>query len=239
MENLEVLVVEDDSHIREGLCDLLEGEGAKVTAAADGEAGLAYWKTRKFGLVILDVMMPGKSGYDVCREIRRTDGLVPVIMLTAKNEELDKVVGLELGADDYITKPFGVRELLARIHAVLRRTASRPEAKQNADAAAATFVFGEAEVNRQTLRGTLRGVQFEVSPRELRLLEFFLARPGLALSREKLLQGVWGYDGASMTRTVDQHIAQLRKKVEPDPANPKSLLTVHGLGYRYEPNWQG
>ncbi len=239
MENLEVLVVEDDSHIREGLCDLLEGEGAKVTTAADGEAALAYWQTRKFGLVILDVMMPGKSGYDVCREIRKTDPGVPVIMLTAKTEELDKVVGLELGADDYVTKPFGVRELLARIHAVLRRTASRPKAgAPAAEAEPATFTFGEAEINRQTLRGILRGNHFDVSPRELRLLEFFIASPGLALSREKLLQGVWGYEGANLTRTVDQHIAQLRKKVEPDPAAPKSLLTVHGLGYRYEPKWE-
>jgi len=234
MENLHVLVVEDDAHIREGLCDLLESEGAQVTVAADGEAGLAQWRQGRFGLVILDIMMPGKSGYDVCREIRRTDTQVPVIMLTAKSEEMDKVVGLELGADDYVTKPFGVRELLARIHAVLRRAGNGAESA-GGDTVSESFPFGAAEINRAALRGMLNGTMFDLTPRELRLLEFFRSHPDVAVSREKLLQAVWEYDGACTTRTVDQHIAQLRKKVETDPAAPKHLVTVHGLGYRYDP----
>lgn len=235
MDQLHVLVVEDDSHIREGLCDLLESEGATVTPAADGEAGLALWRRGGFGLVILDIMMPGKSGYDVCREIRRTDSRVPVIMLTAKGEEIDKVVGLELGADDYVTKPFGVREFLARVHAVLRRAGNGAEATETGGNAPETFRFGGADINRRTLRGARGGESFELTPRELRLLEYFHRRPGAALSRERLLQDVWDYDGACTTRTVDQHIAQLRKKIEPNPSAPRTLLTVHNLGYRYAP----
>ena len=235
MRNLKVLVVEDDAMIREGLGDLLESEGAVVEAAADGERGLELWGKGGFNLVILDVMMPGKSGYDVCREIRRTDIRVPIIMLTAKAEEVDKVVGLELGADDYVTKPFGVRELLARIHAVLRRAGSRGGIAAPAAEKPETFNFGETEINRRTLRGKLQGVTFELTPREMRILEYFYSRPTTAVSREMLLQSVWGYDGACTTRTVDQHIAMLRKKVEIVPNEPKYLLTVHGLGYRSEP----
>lgn len=233
MKPIRILLAEDDAHIREGIVDLFTSEGWEITAAADGDAALKGWQKGGFDLLVLDIMMPGRSGYDVCREVRRTDACVPVIMLTAKSEEIDKVIGLELGADDYVTKPFGVRELLARVHALLRRSRA---AATSADAEARpdTFPFGTAEINRTTLRGKLGKTTFDLTPRELQILEFFQGRPGMAVSREKLLRSVWGYDYFGTTRTVDQHIAQLRKKIEPDPTNPAVLTTVHGLGYRYE-----
>jgi len=232
MKPIRILLAEDDANIREGVVDLFTSEGWEVTAAADGDAALESWSKGGFDLLVLDIMMPGRSGYDVCREVRRADARVPIIMLTAKSEEIDKVIGLELGADDYVTKPFGVRELLARVHAALRR--SHETAGAAAVALPDVFPFGAAEINRTTLRGKLGKTTFDLTPRELQILEFFQARPGMAVTREKLLRGVWGYDYFGTTRTVDQHIAQLRKKIEPDPANPAVLTTVHGLGYRYE-----
>jgi len=232
--NAKILIAEDDEHIREGLVDLLESEGFAVTEAADGDAAVARWTEGAYDLVILDIMMPAQSGYEVCREIRKTDEHTPVIMLTAKGEEIEKVVGLELGADDYITKPFGVHELLARIKAVLRR--ARRTSLEDASAPPEVFAFGQAEINRNSLRGTLRGETFDLTPRELQLLEFFQGRPGMVVSREKLMHRVWDLDYYGTTRTVDQHIAQLRKKIEPDPAHPAVITTVHGAGYRYEGN---
>jgi DNA-binding response OmpR family regulator len=185
-------------------------------------------------VVLLDIMMPGKSGYDVCRVIRARDEAVPVVMLTAKGEEIDKVVGFELGADDYITKPFGVRELLARIAAVLRR-ARRPIRQQPARAKPPDlFRFGDAEVDVLQFRIRRQGNTFSLSARELDLLKCFYTHPNEVLSREQLLNTVWGIDYGGTTRTLDQHVAQLRKKVEPDPARPRVITTVHGVGYRYE-----
>ena len=227
-----ILVVEDDVHIREGLIDALASEGYEVSSAADGEAALEQYRKDRPGLILLDIMMPEKSGYDVCRQIRKTDNSTPIIMLTAKGEEIDKVVGLELGADDYVTKPFGVRELLARVAAVLRRSNKTPD--RPADALPDTFQFGEAEIDRTTFRGTRGTVTFELTPREMRLLEYFFERPGVALSREKILRAVWEYDYYGTSRTLDQHIAKLRKKIEPDPSHPRTVTTVHGLGYRYD-----
>lgn len=232
MKNASILVAEDDVHIREGLVDTLESEGYRVTAVADGDACLAAWRRDTFDLVLLDIMMPGKSGYDVCRIIRGAAKQTPIVMLTAKTEEIDKVIGLELGADDYITKPFGVRELLARIRAVRRR--AEPPAPEAENALPDRFPFGAAEIDRRALRAVRGTDRFELTPRELKLVEYFASRPGVALTRRNLLRAVWGYDYFGTTRTVDQHIAQLRKKVEPDPKQPSVITTVHGLGYRYE-----
>ena len=232
MSETRILVAEDDTHIREGLIDTLESEGYGVTGAVDGLEALRLFGGGGFDLVLLDVMMPGKSGYDVCREIRKHDGAIPVIMLTAKGEEVDKVVGLELGADDYVTKPFGIRELLARIHAVLRR--SRGPGDRVEPLQGDVFCVGQAEIRRSTYRGRLGDKTFDLTPRELALLEYFHSRPGVVLTRDRLLRAVWEYEYTGTTRTVDQHIVQLRKKIEVDPANPAVLTTAHGVGYRYE-----
>lgn len=231
MKRERILVVEDDRNIRIGLVDALSGEGYDVEAVEHGAKALKVFRPGSFQLVLLDIMMPEMNGYDVCRAIRKQDQDVSLIMLTAKGEEVDKVVGLELGADDYIVKPFGVRELLARIAAVLRR--SRARATPSADPLPDVFSIGAAEVNRKTYRCTLRGKSVELTARELRLLEVFYARPGEVLSRDELLNEVWGTSYMGTTRTLDQHIAQLRKKIEPKPDQPTVIATVHGVGYRY------
>ena len=230
MKAARILVAEDDPNIRRGLIDTLESEGYAVVDASDGEQALDCHRRESFDLVILDVMMPGKSGYDVCREIRRHDASTPIIMLTAKGEEIDKVVGLELGADDYVTKPFGVRELLARIAAVLRR-AQRDTQSLKEDALPDRFPFGTSEIDRKTYEGKLGSSTFNLTAREMKLIETFYRHPGEVLSRDDLLNAVWGIDYMGTTRTLDQHISQLRKKIEPDVANPSVILTVHGLGY--------
>lgn len=229
MKRRTLLVAEDDPAIRIGLEDSLESEGYAVVSVTNGRDALIHFKQGGMDMVLLDVMMPELSGYDVCREIRRMDPRIPIIMLTAKGEEIDKVVGLELGADDYITKPFGVRELLARIAALFRRTSrqdSPPEDNQ-------PFPFGHGTVDPQKME--LRGPTqtWTLTPRELKLLRHFHLHPDEALSRDALLNAAWGVDYLGTTRTLDQHIVQLRKKVEEDPAHPKILLTVHGYGYRY------
>jgi DNA-binding response OmpR family regulator len=233
MKAVRILVAEDDDHIRQGLVDTLESEGYQVLAAGDGVAALRAFELGTPDLVLLDIMMPGKSGYDVCRAIRKNDGHVPIIMLTAKGEEVDKVVGLELGADDYVTKPFGVRELLARIAAVLRRTQQSNRKDESATPIPDVFRIGEAEVNRKRYQGRLHHTIFQLTARELTLLELFFARPDEVWSRSDLLSAAWGIDYEGTTRTLDQHIAQLRKKIEPDPSSPRVITTVHGVGYRY------
>jgi DNA-binding response OmpR family regulator len=223
-----ILVVEDDPAILTGLVDLLEGEGFVVEQATDGAAALARHAEARPDLVLLDVMIPEKSGYEVCREMRRTDPGTPVIMLTAKGEEVDKVVGLELGADDYVVKPFGVKELMARIRAVLRR--GRPRQDNRDDR---TIQFGDVAIDPRTMRGTKGGRAFEISRRELALLRLFTSREGEALDRITLMDEVWGVRYEGTTRTLDQHVAGLRKKIENDPAHPRYLTTVHGTGYRF------
>ncbi|MCP4722062.1 MAG: response regulator transcription factor [Desulfobacteraceae bacterium] len=226
-----ILVAEDDINIRTGLVDTLESEDYQVIEAKDGRQAMAAFKTGFFDLVLLDVMMPEKSGYDVCRDIRASNKDVPIIMLTAKGEEIDKVVGLQLGADDYITKPFGVHELLARIAAVLRR--SKRQKSDHKDRPQEIFMFGEFEVNPKTFKLASAGRTIDLSERELKLIQYFYAHKGEVLSRDNMLNAVWGIDYLGTTRTLDQHIAQLRKKLESDPANPVLIKTVHGVGYRY------
>jgi DNA-binding response OmpR family regulator len=223
-----ILVAEDDTSILTGLVDLLESEGYEILSASDGTHALRLFDKEKPQLALLDVMMPGTSGYDVCRAIRQKDKVIPVIMLTAKGQEVDKVVGLELGADDYIVKPFGVSELLARIRAALRRVNAREERTDDT-----LIAFGNIVVNPKTLTGTKGDVSFEVTQREVHLLQVFINHPGEVLDRNTLLDQVWGVRYEGTTRTLDQHIAKLRQKIEDNPAEPKFIHTVHGAGYRF------
>ena len=223
-----ILVVEDDDNIRHGLAALLTANGYAVDEAGDGEAGLAAFARAKPDLVLLDVMMPGMNGYDVCRAIRKDDTRTPIIMLTAKDDEIDKVLGLELGADDYIVKPFGVRELLARLAAVLRRTT--PAASGSTAEGAESFAFGPDRVDAARYELVRKdGSRVGLSARELALLRLFAAEAGKALTRDHLLNAVWGVSYFGSTRTLDQHIAQLRKKL----TDARAIETLHGIGYRY------
>ena len=232
MSRMKILVAEDDAHIRDGLRDALASEGYEVETADDGKQTLEAYRREHFDLILLDIMMPEVNGYEVCRTIRRVESATPIIMLTAKGEEVDKVVGLELGADDYVTKPFGVRELLARVAAALRRARGSP-GKGNAAHLPDAFPFGAARIDRRTYTSTLGKKAFPLTARELKLLETLYLRRGDVLSRDELLNAVWGVEYYGTTRTLDQHVAQLRKKVEVDPGEPRHLQTVHGVGYRY------
>ncbi len=233
-----ILVAEDERAIREGLTDLLESEGFAVTAVPDGDAAIAAWKEGGVDLALLDIMMPKMSGYDVCREIRKTDALIPVVFLSAREEEIDKVLGLELGADDYIVKPFGVHELVARVKAALRR-GDRDSTPRAGVGPTKPFSFGDCSVDPQrfTLELSRDGKveQLELSSREVDLLRWFFAFPETVHAREALLERFWGMSYGGTTRTLDQHIAKLRQKIERDPANPRHILTVHGTGYRFRP----
>jgi len=233
--NAKILIAEDDPNIRLGLVATLESEGYAVTAAADGAQALRLYPQEKFNLLVLDVMMPKASGYDVCRELRARGERVPVLFLTAKGEEIDKVVGLKLGADDYVTKPFGVQELLARIEALLRRSRTEAGAAPRAEEdLPSVFRLGAAEIDRRKFSATIDGRTNALSARELKLAEVFASHPGDVLTRDALLNAVWGVDYFGTTRTLDQHVAQLRKKVEAVPNTPTAIVTVHGVGYRYD-----
>jgi DNA-binding response OmpR family regulator len=225
-----LLVVEDDPHIRLGLCDALRAEGYDVTECGDGAHVMKLVRQSPPDLVILDIMLPHVSGYDLCREIRTARNRVPILMLSAKGQEVDKVVGLELGADDYVTKPFSVRELLARVHALLRRAAPATGAAEVPE----VIRFGEVEINPKALRGHKGEAQFELTPRELKVLTVLYAERGNAVSRDTLLNEVWGIEYYGTTRTLDQVIVKLRQKIETTPGEPRHLLTVHGLGYRLD-----
>ena len=225
-----LLVVEDDAHIRLGLCDALRAEGYEVVDCRDGAHALPLIKQNKPDLIILDIMLPGKSGFDLCREIRAGKNRVPILMLSAKGQEIDKVVGLELGADDYVTKPFSLRELLARVQALLRRA----EAGGVASDLPMEIAFGKVRIDCKALRGTRGRKAIELSPRELKVLSVLFRERGNAVSREALLNEVWGVDYYGTTRTLDQLIVKLRQKIEDIPSEPRHLLTVHTLGYRME-----
>jgi DNA-binding response OmpR family regulator len=224
----EILIVEDDPSILTGLADLLEAEGYGVSTARDGDEALREYDRRKPSLILLDVMIPEKSGYDVCRDIRRRDETTPILMLTAKGQEVEKVVGLETGADGYIVKPFGVNELLARIRAHLRRAKAKPSVKSTEPLA-----FGDVIVDPRTFKGSKGGRTFSVSAREISLLRFFLSHDGEVVERFTLLDEIWGVRYEGTTRTLDQHIAKLRQKIEDDPAAPRFIQTEHGVGYRF------
>jgi DNA-binding response OmpR family regulator len=221
-----ILVVEDEPGIALGLEDDLRMEGYEVETVADGNTASARAREAAFDLILLDVMLPGKDGFEVCRELRRHGLRTPILMLTAKAQEAEKVMGLELGADDYVTKPFGTRELRARIKALLRRASGEAESDR--------YTFDEIEID--FARGELlrNGQPVELTPLEFKLLTLFIRARGRVLSREKLVAGAWGPEIYTSERIVDNHIANLRKKIEPDPANPRYLRNLRGLGYRFD-----
>jgi DNA-binding response OmpR family regulator len=221
-----ILIVEDEPNMVAGLRDNFEFEGYQVITAPDGVAGLERALSNSPDLVILDVMMPRMSGLEVCRQLKAKRPAIPIIMLTARGQEVDKVVGLELGADDYVTKPFSIRELLARVKAVLRRL-------QNVAKNGDRYTFGDVEVNLRSCQVSRKGRQLDFSSKEFELLKYFLTHSGEAVSRDQLLEEVWGYDRFPTTRTVDAHIVRLRQKLEPKPDDPHYFLTVHGVGYKF------
>jgi len=221
-----VLIVEDDESMGTALKDGFSYEGYEVAFATDGAAGLQMAKEQTPDLIILDVMLPKMSGFDVCKEIRASGSAVPIIMLTARGQEIDKVLGLKLGADDYLTKPFGFMELMARVEALLRRTS--PGARK-----AEVYGFGDVVVDFKKAELKKRGEPVEISARELRLLEYFIAHRGEVVPRDRLLEQVWEYDGTPLTRTVDMHVAKLRRKIENDSADPRFIVTVHRMGYKF------
>jgi two-component system alkaline phosphatase synthesis response regulator PhoP len=221
-----VLLVEDEAGLRLTLTDRLGSEGYAVETATDGEAGLARATSGGFDLIVLDVMLPKMNGFDVCREARHRGVTTPILMLTARGQVVDKVVGLKLGADDYLTKPFETIELMARLEALLRRVPSG--ARPGGD----VYRFGDVVVDLRRVEVTRGGEPVELSAREFKLLRYFIGHRGTALSREALLAEVWGYDDMPLTRTVDVHVAGLRQKVD-NPKAPDYIVTVHGHGYKF------
>jgi len=223
-----LLVVEDESDIAELLRHVFSKEGFQVEVAHSGLSALEVLRREPPDLVVLDWMLPELSGIEVLKEMRaRPDmQLVPVILLTARREEIDRVLGLELGADDYVTKPFSIRELLARVKAVLRRAHIVPKEQDR-------YAFGDVEVNLRSCQVSRSGKSLDFSSKEFDLLKYFLCHPGETLSRDRLLEEVWGYERFPTTRTVDTHIVRLRQKVEPKPEEPRFILTVHGTGYKF------
>jgi two-component system alkaline phosphatase synthesis response regulator PhoP len=222
-----VLLVEDEAGLRLTLTDRLGSEGYAVETAGDGEDGLARAINGGFDLIVLDVMLPRMNGFDVCREIRSRGVTTPILMLTARGQVADKVVGLKLGADDYLTKPFEAIELMARLEALLRRVPAA--APPGGD----TYRFGDISVDFRKMEVARAGAPVDLSAREFKLLRHFIAHRGATLSRDALLADVWGYDEMPLTRTVDVHVAGLRQKIEANPRVPEYILTIHGLGYKF------
>jgi two-component system alkaline phosphatase synthesis response regulator PhoP len=223
-----VLFVEDEEALRMTVGDRLRNEGYAVEYAADGDEGFEKATQIPFDLIILDVMLPRKSGFVVCRDIRQAGLITPILMLTARGQTSDKVNGLKIGADDYVTKPFNMRELMARVEALLRRAPSRPVVQTG------VFAFGSIHVDLVGTEATRDGKIVNLSAREFQLLRYFIEHRGATLSRDELLKQVWGYSADMYTRTVDVHVASLRQKLEDDPKQPKFILTVQGLGYKFK-----
>ena len=225
---MKVLVAEDDPHIREGLVAILHAEGYSTITAANGTEAWDRFRRERADLVCLDVMMPGLSGYDVCRKIRQLDAGVPLIFISAKSEEIDRVLGLELGADDYVVKPFGVREVVARIRAVTRRFYASRESRPT------NFTIGDLDIAPAELRARRGATVIDLSLRDVKILQLLYERRGEAVSRDELFDRCWGLDHVPNSRTLDQHVSQLRKRIEVDAKAPRIIATVHGVGYRYE-----
>jgi DNA-binding response OmpR family regulator len=220
-----VLVVEDEATILQGLRDNLEFEGYEVFTALDGIAGLEQIRKHDPHLIVLDLMLPRLSGYELCRKLRAEGVNTPILMLTARGEEADRVLGLDLGADDYVTKPFSVRELMARVRALLRRTATGSGLPNELE-------FADVRVDFARYEATRGGRKVELTRKEFGLLRLLAAKEGAVVTRDELLEKVWGYEAMPTTRTVDNHLAALRAKLERDAANPQHLITVHGVGYK-------
>ncbi|QPJ62113.1 MAG: response regulator transcription factor [Candidatus Nitronauta litoralis] len=229
---MKILIAEDELYIREGLRDLLEGEGYATVCAEEGNKALTLFESEEPDLVLLDIMIPGKDGYSLCREIRNRNQDVPVIFISAKSEEIDRVVGLELGADDYIMKPFGTREVVARIRAVTRRylksKASSPAEPEN------KLEFGDLVLFPDELRARRGETSMDLSLRDVRILQLLHTNAGKIVERDSLFNHCWGQDYLPSSRTLDQHISKLRKRIEKNPQQPEIIKTVHGVGYRYE-----
>jgi two-component system alkaline phosphatase synthesis response regulator PhoP len=222
-----ILLVEDEPGLVLTLTDRLTGEGYDVESQSNGEAGLERALEGGFDLVVLDVMLPRKSGFDICRDLRARGINTPVLMLTARGQVVDKVVGLKLGADDYLTKPFDMVELLARVEALLRRGPAAQAAGSD------VYGFGDVRVDFRKAEVSRGGEAVDLSAREFKLLRYFIEHRGATLSRDELLNGVWGYNAMPVTRTVDVHVAWLRQKLEENPRHPQFIMTVHGLGYKF------
>jgi len=220
-----ILVVEDDPKMQRGLRDNLEFEGHDVTVLGDGNSGYQTMISGSFDLVILDVMLPQMSGFDVVRKTREKGIRIPILMLTAKGEEIDKVLGLELGADDYVTKPFGLRELIARVNALVRRFVPT-------DTGDTTMMLGDVKVNFATYTGSKEGKEFSMTPKEFEILKYLWQHRNETVSRDDLLTKIWGYDESVSTRTVDNFILKIRQKIEDDFTHPKIIFTIHGTGYK-------
>ena len=222
-----VLIVEDDPGISMSLKDEFESLGYTVFKAENGQKGLAIARQKSPDLIILDLMIPFMDGYEVCRELRNEGNRTPIIMLTAKNKEIDKVVGLELGADDYVTKPFSHRELMARVRAVLRRTSERVEDIDS-------YRFGQIELDFKKYEATKKGKRLDLTPLQFQILKLLIQKKGEVLSRDELLDEVWGRDNVWIShRTIDSHIVNIRKKIEDDPSHPDRILSIRGVGYKF------
>jgi len=220
-----IAVIDDDESVRRSIVLNLELEGFEVVTAGDGEEGLRVILEKSPDLAVLDVMMPRKDGLQTCKDLRKEGNATPIILLTARDQEVDKVLGLELGADDYLTKPFGMRELVARIRALLRRTVKVTEVEK--------IHFDDVVIDFKAYRAERNQAPLELSAREYRLLAYLVAKSGSVVTRDELLDEVWGYNSYPSTRTVDNHIARLRQKIERDVNCPKHILTVHGVGYKF------
>src|SRR5262245_29255368 len=225
--NKRILLVEDEPGLVLTLSDRLASEGYNVDIARDGEAGLGRASSEFFDAIILDVMLPRKNGFDVCRDLRQRGINTPILMLTARGQVVDKVVGLKLGADDYLTKPFEMMELLARVEARLRRAPSTQAISAD------SYKFGNIQVDFRRAEIERNGQKIELSAKEFQLLRYFIEHREATISRDELLNEVWGYDAMPSTRTVDVHIAWLRQKLEPNPKHPQYILTIHGMGYKF------
>jgi len=222
-----ILVVEDEPGICLSLSDELESDGYQVFTAGDGETALAVAGRDKPDLILLDLMLPVLDGYEVCKKLRMRGDRTPIIMLTVKDKEIDKVLGLELGADDYMTKPFSPRELTARVKAVFRRTEGRPAGLES-------FSFGGIDLDFKKFEASKKGKKLELTPLEFHMLRLLVERKGEVLTRDDFLDGIWGEDNVAVSsRTIDSHIANIRKKIEDDPSNPRHILSIRGVGYKF------
>jgi DNA-binding response OmpR family regulator len=226
---MRILIADDDLHLRRGIADLLALEGFETVVAEDGVAAWEAFRNQRPEFCILDVMMPRMNGLDLCRAIRREDALVPILLLTARDQEIDRVIGLEIGADDYVPKPFGSRELVARIRAILRRTRRDEPA-----CPAGRFRMDDIEIDLKALRAFRDGHGIDLTSREVSLLSVLHARAGQAVRRDELFDLCWGRDYMPNSRSLDQYVSALRRKIERDPASPRIIRSVHGVGYRYE-----
>lgn len=222
-----ILIIEDEEDLVKGLKLNLADEGYEVDWASNGEEGLRKAMEETPDLIILDIMLPKKNGLDVCRELRQKNIFIPIIMLTAKGEEIDKVVGLEIGADDYMTKPFSIRELLARIKAHLRRE------KREGKTVPEVYLFGDVEIDFTHFKVKRKDKELDLTSLEAEILKYFIAHQGEVITREALLDKIWGYEKYPTTRTIDNHILKLRKKIETDPSHPEYILSIYGEGYRF------